>query len=277
MPSTGCNCVKKDFVLRRYVVNSREAAVDMAKRCLVDSVYASARIEGIVVTFPQTQQILDNLPVNGIRPNDIQFILNMREAWRFVLDTLDEPINAMYIRELNKICGNGLIYGCGMFRESIVTITGTSYIPPIPQHGDIVGHLQEIGRVSDTVDRSISYFEYLAKSQLFIDGNKRLAQLVANKVLIADGVGILKIPDTKVKKFAYVLVDYYETGSDRLYNYLLNECLQRVNFSGVVEFNGNQFTVSEVVAYLPPFVRSQYSSDEECAKANVEAYYKSLM
>lgn len=256
---------------------SRAAAIDIAKRYLVDSIYASARVEGIVVTFSQTQQILYNLPVNGIRPNDIQFILNMREAWRFILNTLDEPINATYVRELNKICGNGLIYGCVMFRESIVTITGTSYVPPIPQYADIASQLRELGGMNDYIDKGIKYFEYLAKALLFVDGNKRLAQLIANKVLIADGVGILKIPDTKVTEFFNVLVDYYETGSYKLYNYLLNECLQLVSFSGVIVYKGTPFTVSEVVAYLPPSVRSQYSSDEECAKANVEAYYRSLM
>lgn len=252
---------------------SRAAAISMAKHCLVDSIYASAQIEGIAVTFSQTQQILDNLPVNGIRPNDIQFILNMREAWTFVLDTLDKPINATYVRELNKICGNG----GGTFRESIVTIKGTSYTPTIPQYTDIASQLRELRGINDYIDKGIKYFEYLAKAQLFVDGNKRLAQLIANKVLIADGVGILKIPDTKVTEFFYVLVDYYETGSYKLYNYLLNECLQLVSFSGVIEYKGTPFTVSGVVAYLPLFVRSQYSSDEECAKATVEAYYRSLM
>lgn len=258
-------------------MNRRDAAVDLAKRCLVDSVYASAKVEGIGITFPQTQQILDNIPVDGIRPNDIQFILNMREAWRFVLETLDESVNAMYVRELNKICGNGLIYGCGMFRESIVTISGTSYVPPIPQYADIVESLREIREVEDAVTRSIMYFTYLAKGQLFIDGNKRLAQLVANKVLVSEGVGILKIPDTRVADFAIALVDYYETESDKLVNYLIDVCLQRVSFSGIIEFKGHQFTVSEIVNSLPPSQRSRYSSDEECAKANVDAYYLSLM
>lgn len=205
---------------------SRKTATDMAKRCLVNNIYTSARIEGIIITFLQVQQILANLPVNGIRPNDIQFVLNMWEAWRFILDTLDESITATYVRELNRICGNGLIYDCGVFRESTVTIIGTSRVQPILQHEDITNSLQELNSIVDIVDKSIKYFEYLVKSQLFVDGNKRLAQLVANKVLIADGLGILRIPDTKVTEFACALVDYYETGSDKLYRYLTDECLQ---------------------------------------------------
>lgn len=126
----------------------------------------------------------------------------------------------MYVRELNRVCGNGLIYDCGVFCEATVTIIGTSRVQPILQHEDITNSLQELNSIGDTVDKSIKYFEYL------VEGNKRLAQLVANKVLIADGLGMLRIPDTKVTEFACALGDYYETGSDKLYRYLTDECLQ---------------------------------------------------
>lgn len=46
---------------------SRKTATDTAKRCLANNIYTSARVEGIIITFLQVQQILANLPVNGIR------------------------------------------------------------------------------------------------------------------------------------------------------------------------------------------------------------------
>lgn len=50
----------------------------------------------------------------------------------------------------------------------------------------------------------------ITNQQLFIDGNKRLAQLVGNKVLIESGVGILSIAADRIYEFKQKLVNYYE-------------------------------------------------------------------
>ena len=59
---------------------------------------------------------------------------------------------------------------------------------------------------------ALDMFCYLCRAQLFYDGNKRLAQLVANKVLIAGGVGVLRVPDEAQKEFLQKLIAYYESG-----------------------------------------------------------------
>lgn len=82
-------------------------------------------MEGLNITFPQTQDILDNV-VTAVKSTDVMFVLNMRDAWQFILKTLDEQLNIMYLREVNKICGRGLIYGCGDLRMTDVRITGAS-------------------------------------------------------------------------------------------------------------------------------------------------------
>lgn len=104
---------------------AQKGAIDLAKRSLVDSIYTSCKVEGLSTTFPDTQNILDY------------------------------PINLMYIRELNKICGNRLIYGSG----------------------EVIRKLNELNTMTDPIERAVKTFCYLAKAQLFIDGNKRLAQL----------------------------------------------------------------------------------------------------
>ena len=52
---------------------------------------------------------------------------------------------------------------------------------------------------------------YLMRAQLFMDGNKRVAQLAANQMLIQDGVGILNIPVDKQLHFFDLLIEFYET------------------------------------------------------------------
>lgn len=45
---------------------SVEDSVEFAKRQIVDSIYREACVEGINVTFPETQQIYDGFMVNSL-------------------------------------------------------------------------------------------------------------------------------------------------------------------------------------------------------------------
>lgn len=46
----------------------------------------------------------------------------------------------------------------------------------MPHAGIIIDTMAEIE------DKALKYFCYIARTQMFIDGNKRVAQLMANKV-----------------------------------------------------------------------------------------------
>ena len=252
---------------------AQRGVIDLAKRCLVDSIYTSCRVEGLSTTFPDTQKILDNLPVTTTT-DTVLFTLNMRDAWRFLLDNLDYPVNLMFVRELNKICGERLIYGSGALRTVEVRIGGSSYIPPIPMQSEVVSQLEEIMRIEDAVSCAVSMFCYLAKAQLFIDGNKRLAQLVANKILIERGVGILQIDADRVDEFKMNLVDYYESNNSQLEQFL-RECVIYASPVPSITYRGVTYAVQDVIADLPFSVRSKYTTDEECALDYIESYLAS--
>ena len=78
-------------------------SIAMGKRQLVDSIWKSAGIEGLGTTFPNTEKILSNLPVQT-RRDEVLFIVNMKRAWYFLFDNIEYPNNISYLRELNKIC-----------------------------------------------------------------------------------------------------------------------------------------------------------------------------
>ena len=46
---------------------------------------------------------------------------------------------------------------------------------------------------------------------MFLDGNKRVANLVANKEMIKNGQGIISIPVEKIGQYFTLLIEYYET------------------------------------------------------------------
>ena len=76
-------------------------------------------------------------------------------------------------------------------------------------------------------ERALDLMLYLTKSQLFYDGNKRIAMLAANKLLIQHGCGVLSVSQDRLEKFFTLLVSYYEDDArgEELKEFLYNECL----------------------------------------------------
>lgn len=91
------------------------------------------------------------------------------------------------------------------------------------------GMIGDLMCIKDAVARALECFCYIAKSQLFLDGNKRVAQLLANKVLIENGVGVFQIPVEYCDNFKELLVRYYESGvvSD-IIPFMEAYCIRRV-------------------------------------------------
>ena len=103
-----------------------DECVELVKRNIVDCIYSSAKIEGIAVTFPDTQMIYEGRSVAGLTIDDVNKINNLKHAWQFVLDTLDYPLDIMYLRNLNKIINETLMSDAGELRGYSVSIGGTS-------------------------------------------------------------------------------------------------------------------------------------------------------
>ncbi len=197
-------------------------SISLAKRQLVDSIWKSAGIEGLGTTFPNTEKILENLPVETTRDETL-FIVNMKRAWYFVFDNIECPDNLMFMRELNKICMDGLLYDAGNVRRGV---GGSSYIPEIPNETDIVEKLKDLANYDNKLEQALDTFCYIARTQIFTDGNKRIAQLMCNKILIENDIGILSIPYEKIGEFKELLVDFYETNnSEKLKTFFIDHCL----------------------------------------------------
>lgn len=206
----------------------RDSAIAMAKRLLVDSIWKSANLEGLGTTFPKTEAILANAPTNT-KTEEVLFIINMKRAWQFLLDNLDYGNNLMLLREYNKIVGELLFEYAGEIRTIPVQIGGTSWEPEMPHTGIIIDRLEKIELIEDVELRALKYFCYVARTQMFIDGNKRVAQLIANKVLIQNDIGIFQIPIDKLEQFKALLIKFYETDNDEnIIAFMRTYCVKRI-------------------------------------------------
>lgn len=191
---------------------SREENVFVAKRNLVDYIYNSAKLEGCNVTFPETQTILDGVNVGNVTLDDIQTILNLRDAWRFVLSSLDQPFDVDYICRVNDFVSRRESLQWGVLRTGRVGISGTNYEPPVPVRQDVERQIAQILSAESATERAINYFLWACRAQLFWDGNKRISTVCANKILIAAGEGILTVRDADVLTFNQLLLQFYNTG-----------------------------------------------------------------
>lgn len=206
----------------------QDTAIEMAKRMLVDSIWKSANLEGLGTTFPKTEAILANAPTTT-KTEEVLFVINMKRAWQFLLDNLDCNNSIMLLREFDKIVGELLFHYAGEIRTIPVQIGGTSWEPEMPHTGIIMDSINEIEEIEDIELRALKYFCYIARTQMFIDGNKRVAQLMTNKVLIENNIGIFQIPIEKLEEFKGILIEYYETGNDTIIiDFMKEYCIRRI-------------------------------------------------
>lgn len=190
-----------------------EQSLFLAKKRWDSNVYCGMRMENRAVTFPQTKTILDGVNVPNVRLDDIQAILNMRDAWRFLLGSFEQPLNVDYLCQLNGYIARNEALEWGTLRTGTVGISGTDYEPPIPERETVIAELDAILSADTTAtEKALNVFVWGARSQLFWDGNKRTSLVAANKVLLNAGAGMLTIKEANMQQFNELLVDYYNTG-----------------------------------------------------------------
>jgi Fic family protein len=211
---------------------TREQNVFLAKRNIVDYIYKSARLEGLGVTYPDTETIFNGMSAPGVKVSDIIAVNNLKRAWQFILNTLEPPLDFAYICRLNQLVGgDGLIYNAGYIRTLPVSIGGTSWTPEMPNENNIKAGLAEMQAVSDPLERAISIMLYCVRGQFFLDGNKRTAMLAANKEMIANGQGIISVPVEMISQFTPLLVKFYESGDMyEIKNFMYNNCIEGLAF-----------------------------------------------
>ena len=118
----------------------------------------------------------------------------------------------------------------GEIRTIPIQIGGKSWKPEMPHTGIIINSIKEIERIKDIELRALKYFCYIARTQMFIDGNKRVAQLMANKVLFENDIGIFQIPIEKLEEFKEMLIGFYETGNDeKIIEFMREYCVIRIH------------------------------------------------
>ena len=210
---------------------TKEQNIFLAKRNIVDSIWRSSHIEGIDVTFPETQQIYDGGNIARLRIDEIQTINNLKHAWLYILNSIDEEENLNLLKSINSLVGTNLVDRAGNVRNYEVRIGGTNWIPELPDEEKVSKQLEEFNNIENITEKAITIMCYLMRTQFFTDGNKRTAMLFANKIMIKNGKGIISIPIEKIEEFGRNLTSYYETNNmESLKKWIYDNAIDGIEF-----------------------------------------------
>ena len=157
-------------------------SIDFARVNMKMNIYDQAVLEGVTTSFPQTEEILENGKVSGMTATDVQKILNLKHAWEFILDRDVVASRSDYymLSHIARLVNEGFFAEGGRIRGVPVTIGGSSYVPPLPNELDVKDHIREIAEESgEAIDIAIKLCLYGMKTQIFLDGNKRVSVILS--------------------------------------------------------------------------------------------------
>lgn len=206
----------------------------LAKKYIVESIYSSVKVEGLALTFPETEQILENKEINKYYNDDVDFVNDLKHAWQYVFNNIALPIDLNVVKTINRIAGKYTVINAGIIRtpwDDAIGVRGENgdivYRPPIPQKESVINsEIIERYSLDDKTDSALELYMYLTKSQLFNDGNKRTANLICNMVLIQHGKGLFIVPPEMDYDFKKRLLNYYvDDDSEQFKSYLKSNCI----------------------------------------------------
>ena len=203
-------------------------SIDFAKSNIINMIYDQSIIEGIATTYLDTEDLIENGKIHNMNQEAVLKITNLKRAWDFILNEyiLSIPVSFDLISNVNKLVESGFYYDAGAIRSTPVKIGGTKWMPLLPNKENIVDDINNIINSNKSkVDISIELLLYICKSQIFKDGNKRTALIIANHYLISNGKGLMIIGAENSRKYKELLINYYKTNNKReISKFLKEEC-----------------------------------------------------
>lgn len=204
---------ENDLMYPNKYILDKKTSLFLAKKYWDQNVYCGMKMENRNIAFPQIKTILEGINVSGVTLGDITAVLNMRDAWKYILDTFDSKLDLEYILKLNSFISRNESLEWGVLRKGSVEILGSDYKPPVPEKNEVERAINEILLSYKTsTEKAIDMFCLITYKQLFWDGNKRTVLCAANKILLSSGNGMITIKDSVMYEFNELLCRMYNTG-----------------------------------------------------------------
>ena len=96
---------------------TKELNLSLARKMLVSNIYNSTRLEGINITYEGTKKVLEEVNVSSLRLDEINCILNLRDAWDFTLSNIDTDVTLDFICKVNSFVSRNESLEWGGFKD----------------------------------------------------------------------------------------------------------------------------------------------------------------
>jgi len=219
----------KKMYLEEYTKYFLEKNKYYALKYTEEVIKSMAIIEKIKFSEDEIDNIIKYKVFEKIDLYDTETIFNLRAAWEFMRRTLYTPIKIDYIIHINEIIAHHQALKVGDIRDQINSVSG-EFIIEVPNKGIIIRYLNYILSESENIrEEALKLFLTIILNQWFFDGNKRTAFLIANKILISSGFGILLINKSNEEQFTRLLYYCYknrnQNSKNELLKYLSENCI----------------------------------------------------
>lgn len=202
--------------------------IEFARSEIKPVIYSQAVLEGFESTFEDAEPVLDNGVINNMKGSDIRKIMNLKNAWEFILgdSVITMPTDLALASYVAKIVNEGFYRDGGRLRAVPVDPFFFPCDPPVPDAAQVEKDLQAITEGPGTdAEKATDLCLYILGNLLFYDGNKRTAILVANHFLISRAAGVLVVPHEKADEFKRLLGAFRKTGNAKRFKEFLLGCV----------------------------------------------------
>ena len=209
------------------------------ERLIIELSWKSSKIEGNTYSLLETEKlILENKKAEGRSENETQMILNHKDAFDFIRQNPQEfsTLNRANIERLHSILVKDMGVGLGL-RKAPVGITGTKYQPldNIYQIEEAIAALSgAINRMENIYAKALLAVLGISYVQPFEDGNKRTSRLMANALLLANGLAPLSYRSVDETDYRQAMIVFYELNSIVPFKEI---------FLGQYEFSANNYAL----------------------------------
>lgn len=203
--------------IRKPVSRDFKRAFFLAKKMLPEYVFDASKLENNPLTFPEVQTLLDGVSIGGRKITDVEQVLNIRDAWNFILSCVREYRFALTLEtyySLHALVARNEALEWGKFRTGNVGIAGTKEYKCPPAKSLLAIFQEELPQlvaIQNPIERAICIFLWGALNQFFWDGNKRTSRLMACGILLSEGIGVFNIRADDIQEFNSKMLDFYET------------------------------------------------------------------
>ncbi len=185
------------------------------ERLSIDLTWKSSQIEGNTYSLLDTEILLkDQRTAQGKTVEEATMLLNHKKAIDFLLQNPDffEALKIRDIEDIHSILIEKLDIPRNL-RKELVRIGGTDYIPLDNEHQIRDSLHQACGVINSTknvFEKALLALVLLSYIQAFMDGNKRVARIVANGILITNSYCPISFRTVESADYKKAMLIFYE-------------------------------------------------------------------